>query len=86
MTIIARAMNITKLKVEFKDGEVEKILKSFGDADKSADDAKNSIAACVKTGIVCGRNGNLLAPMDNITRAEVAVIVRKLLQKSNLIN
>lgn len=57
----------------------------FGDAAKSADYAKNSIAACVKTEIVSGRNGNMIAPKDNITRAEVAVILQRLLQKSGLI-
>jgi hypothetical protein len=85
MTMIARAMKITGLKVEFATGEEDKLLKSFGDAGKSADYAKNSIAACIKTGIVSGRNDNFLAPKENITRAEVAVIVRRLLQKSNLI-
>ena len=85
MAMIARAMKITELKVEFKDGEEDKLLKSFGDTDKSADYARNSIAACIKAGILSGRNDNLIAPKDNITRAEVAAIVRRLLQKSNLI-
>jgi len=83
--MIARAMNITGLKVEFASGEVEKLLAGLGDADKSAAYAKNSIASCIKAGIVSGRSGNLIAPKDNITRAEVAVIVKRLLQKSNLI-
>ncbi|PKM83269.1 MAG: hypothetical protein CVU89_00495 [Firmicutes bacterium HGW-Firmicutes-14] len=55
------------------------------DADESANYAKTGIAACVKTGIVSGRNGNSIARKDNITRAEVTVIVRLLLQKFNLI-
>ena len=85
MTMVARAMGITGLKAEFANGEMDKLLTSFGDAAKASDYAKNSMAACVKTGIVSGRNGNLLAPKDNITRAEVAIIVQRLLQKSNLI-
>ncbi|MBS3970671.1 MAG: S-layer homology domain-containing protein [Clostridia bacterium] len=63
----------------------EKLLADFDDAAKSADYAKNSIAACLKTGIVSGRGGNLIAPKDNITRAEVPVILQRLLQKSGLI-
>ncbi len=85
MTMIARAMNITGLKVEFETGEVDKLLAGFEDVDKSASYAKNSISACIKTGIISGKNGNLIAPKDNITRAEVAIIVQRLLQKSNLI-
>lgn len=85
MTMISRAMNITGPKVEFASGEVEKLLAGFGDADKSESYAKVSIASCIKAGIVSGRNGNLVAPKENITRAEVAVIVRRLLQESNLI-
>jgi hypothetical protein len=39
----------------------------------------------VKAGIVSGRSGKLIAPKDNITRAEVAVIVQRLLRNSKLI-
>lgn len=85
MTMIAKAMEITGLKAEFAGGGMDELLAGFADAGKSADYAKNSIAACVKTGIVSGRNGNMIAPKANITRAEVAVIVRSLLQKSGLI-
>lgn len=85
MTMIARAMKTTNLKAEFSDDEMQKLLVAFGDSEKAADWAKASIAACIKTQIVSGRNGKLIAPKDNITRAEVAVIVQGLLQKSKLI-
>lgn len=85
MAMIARAMKITKLKAELNDGEMQKLLEAFGDSGKAADWAKASIAACVKAEIVSGRNGKMIAPKDNITRAEVAVIVKGLLQKSKLI-
>jgi hypothetical protein len=45
----------------------------------------DGIAACLKAGIVSGRGGRLIAPKDNITRAEVAAIVQRLLRKSGLI-
>ena len=64
---------------------VKKLLAAFGDSEQSATWAIESMAACVKTGIVSGRNGKTIAPKEYITRAETAVIVRKLLQKSNLI-
>ena len=85
MVMIDRAMNITGLKPEFKTGDVDKLLAGFNDADELADYAKKSTAACVKTGIVTGKNGKMIAPKDNITRAEVAVVIQRLLQKSNLI-
>jgi len=85
MTMIAKAMNITKLQVELANGEVEKILATFTDGGKAAGYAKTGIVACVKTGIISGKGSKMVAPKDNITRAEVAVIVRSLLKKSNLI-
>ncbi len=85
MTMIARAMKITGLKSGLAQGDIDTLLAGFGDSEQAASWAKENIAACVKTSIVSGKNGKLLAPKDEITRAEVAVIVRKLLQKSNLI-
>ena len=85
MTMIARAMKITDLKSGLAEGNFDTLLAGFGDSGQVAAWAKESMAACVKTGIVSGKNGKMLAPKDEITRAEVAVIVRRLLQKSNLI-
>ena len=56
----ARAMKIVKLKVELKAGDVEKLLAGFKDAGNVGEYAKSSLAACVKTGIVSGKNGNLI--------------------------
>ncbi len=85
MTIIAKAMKITGLKVQFEIGEMGDILKVFGDSEQSSCWSKESIAACVKLGIVSGRNGHMIAPDGNMTRAETAVVVRNLLRKSDLI-
>ena len=85
MAIIARAMKVTPLKVELAEGESQKLLGAYLDGEKTAGYAKDSIAACIKAGVVQGRNGNILDPKKNITRAEVAVIVRNMLKKANLI-
>ncbi len=85
MTMIAKAMKLTTLKAELSEGEMQQLLGAFKDGGKTAAYAKGSIAACIKTGIVLGKTGSMLAPKQNITRAEVAVIVRKLLQKADLI-
>ena len=85
MAMVAQAMKITKLKAEYKNGEAEQLIASYGDFKNASSWSKNSIALCVKTGVVPDGSGKLAAPKDNITRAEVAVIVQRLLQKSNLI-
>ena len=85
MTMIARAMKITGLETGMADGEADKLLTSFTDANSAAEYAKANIASCVKAGIVSGRSGKLIVPKGNISRAEVAAIVHRLLQNSNLI-
>lgn len=85
MTMIANAMKITGLKSEIKDSEISSLFEKYSDGAVASAYAKSSIAACLKTGIVTGRGSNTIAPKYYITRAEVAVIVQSLLQKSNLI-
>jgi hypothetical protein len=85
MIMIARAMDITGLKTELANAEANKLLENFVDAGETADYARNSVAVNMKAGIVTGRKGKTLAPKGNITRAEIAVIIRRLLQTSGLI-
>ncbi len=85
MAMTARAMAITGLPADISSGETDELLAGFTDAVQAADYAKDSIAACVKTGVVSGRSSAIVAPKDNITRAEIAVIIGRLLQKSDLI-
>ncbi len=85
MTMIARAMNVTGLNSTLKASEVDTLLSEYSDGADASDFAKTSIAACLKTGIISGTGSHTIAPKKNITRAEVAVIIQKLLQKSNLI-
>ena len=85
MTMIARAMKITGLKPEMKDSEINSLLSRYSDGKAASDFSRISIAACLKTGIVTGRSSSAIAPKDYITRAEVAVMVQRLLQKSGLI-
>ena len=85
MAIISKAMDITGLKVQLASGEQEKLLSAFKDGTTAAEYSKSGIAACLKAELVKGQSNGLIAPKSNITRAEVAVIVRNLLQKSKLI-
>ncbi|WP_052410150.1 S-layer homology domain-containing protein [Paenibacillus durus] len=86
MAIIAKAMTITDLKAKLPSKEAGEVLRPFADANKTSGWAKNSAADCLQAGIISGRNSSQLAPKDNITRAEVAAIIQRLLQKSDLIN
>jgi hypothetical protein len=85
MLMIARAMNITGLDAKLSDGEATALLQGFADAGDVSGYAETQVAACLKTGVITGRDGGRIAPKEYITRAEVAVIVERLLQKSGLI-
>jgi hypothetical protein len=85
MSIINRAMTITKLNNQLTNSEAAESLNAFKDISGISSWAKNNIAACVYNKIVAGNNGNI-EPKQNISRAEVAAIVQRLLVKSNLIN
>lgn len=85
MTMIARAMKITRLDAALTDSEMVTLLASYTDSADASVYAQSSVAACLKTGVITGRSSTTVVPKDNITRAEVAVIVQRLLQKSQLI-
>ena len=55
MVMIARAMKITGMKIEFSDSEIDSILSNFEDSNKSSEYAKNGIATCIKNGIISGK-------------------------------
>lgn len=84
MVMIARAMAITELDPALSGSEAVALLSGFTDAPETSGYAESGIAACLKTGVVNGKDG-LIAPKDDITRAEAAVMVQRLLQKSGLI-
>lgn len=85
MVMTARAMKLTGLKAELTADMADQLLAGFTDAGEAADYAKLSMVASIKTGIITGRDSDTAAPKSNITRAEVAVIVKRLLQASGLI-
>ena len=84
MTMISRAMEITELDVGTLNTNI--VLAAYSDYSLISEYAQVGIAECVKTGVVTGRTATTIAPKDFITRAEVAVIVERLLKKSELIN
>lgn len=85
MTIIAKAMKITELSAKLPAVGADAVLRPYTDAAAAANWAQGSVVSCLQAGVVSGRSGSVLAPKAFITRAEVAAIVQRLLQKSDLI-
>jgi len=85
MTMIARAMKLTGLYSTLTEAEMSAQISSYADGASSSKYAKEGVAACLKTGVVSGKSSSKLAPKDYITRAEVAVIIERMLEKSELI-
>ncbi len=84
MAMISRAMKIASLKPCLTDSEIDAILERFKDEVELSAYAREGIAACVKAGVVNG-TGPALLPNSNITRAEVAVMVWRMLRNTELI-
>lgn len=85
MTMLARAMKLTGLDVSLTDGDVSALLEAYTDGASASAYAEDSIALCLKSGITSGTSSTTISPKEYITRAEVAVMVQRLLQKSTLI-
>ncbi|MFF2912676.1 X2-like carbohydrate binding domain-containing protein, partial [Paenibacillus sp. NPDC057934] len=85
MNIIAKAMKITGLKDKLGAQAAATGAGSFTDAEQASEWAKSAIADSLQAGIVSGRSSIELAPKASITRAEVAAMIERLLQKSDLI-
>ncbi|GGD91556.1 S-layer homology domain-containing protein [Paenibacillus nasutitermitis] len=85
MVIIAKAMMITELNAKLSVHAPDLMLRSYTDAADASNWALTSIADVLQAGIVSGRSSTILAPQANITRAEVAAVMERLLQKSGLI-
>lgn len=85
MAVMARSMDLTKLG-EGAAIHADDTLSAFSDRASVENWAKDNAAKCVVTGVVSGRDGNRIAPKEDITREEAAAMVRRLLINSNLIN
>ncbi|WP_339281110.1 Ig-like domain-containing protein [Paenibacillus sp. FSL H8-0282] len=85
MLIIAKAMKITALKTKLSVQSADVLLAPFTDSSKVSNWAISGVTDTLQAGIIMGRSSKGLAPKDDMTRAEVAEIVKRLLEKSDLI-
>ena len=61
------------------------ILDTFKDADKITDYAKTAMQWAVGSGLVKGKSGNLLDPQGTATRAEIAAMLHRFIEKYELV-
>jgi uncharacterized repeat protein (TIGR02543 family) len=85
MVMIARAMELTGLNSKLAVYDADVILRPYTDGDQASGWARIRMAEVLQAGIVAGRSNSQLSPRAFITRAEVAAIVKRLLQRSDLI-
>ena len=85
MVITAKAMSLTGLQAKLTIQSADQMLGSYTDAAEVSAWAKSGLASVIQSGIVSGRSSTELAPSAFISRAEVATIIQRLLQMSDLI-
>ncbi len=83
LVMIARAMSLTGLKTDVATGT--KASLPFAAAAEVSAYARSGVAAATQAGIASGAKDGRLAPKAQITRAEVAALLKRLLEKSDLI-
>ncbi|MEI7027248.1 S-layer homology domain-containing protein [Paenibacillus sp. y28] len=85
MAMIAKAMKLTGLKAKLSGQTAGELLSSYTDGQEVAGWAQTAAADVLKAGIVSGRSDARLMPTAHMTRAEVAAMLQRLLQASDLI-
>jgi len=85
MVILSKAMKITGLKSKLADQSTAATSSPYADFSMVSKWALGGVMDCLQAGIVSGRNNSVLAPHAFLTKAEAITIVRRLLQKSELI-
>ena len=71
--MLYRYAKLLKLDTATSGGE----LSAFADGGSVADWAAEGVSWCVKNGILQGKNGGILDPRTNVTRAEVSVMLQR---------
>ncbi|MEN8907985.1 MAG: S-layer homology domain-containing protein, partial [Clostridiales bacterium] len=85
MLMIARAMKIANFDISLNENDITNELKKYSDYNDISDWGRDAIAKCIKAEIVTGYKNNLILSKSDISRAEVATMIWKMLKKSGLI-
>ncbi len=84
MVMISKAMHLTGVAMIAENAPEER-LSTFSDGSQVQPWAEQAVASAIQYGLVSGMNGEL-RPSADITRAETASIIQRLLAKSGLID
>jgi len=84
MVIVARVLNYLESNPVLSTDEIDNILAAYGDQDQLSNWSRTDIALTVREGIIMGNNGQLNAK-DNITREQIAAIIVRLLERTELL-
>jgi hypothetical protein len=84
MTILSRAMIVANIDINVSSVEIKKFLSGYKDKGEVSSWATTAVVVCIKDGIVEGYDKKL-SVKENITRAQTAAFVRRMLKKAGLI-
>jgi hypothetical protein len=84
-SMISSAMRLTGLSADLDESAAATALAPFKDRDSVSGWAKEAVAAAIINGLLKGSDSSL-KPKSSISRAETAVLVHRLLEKSKFIN
>ena len=85
MLMLYRAMKITGLDTSMKSSDIARFNASFDDDSLYSNWSLDSAAACFKYGIIEGKGDRVSDPLDDLSRAESAAMIRRLLIAAGLI-
>jgi len=80
VVLLSRVLSVSGVKLESSDAEY---IKSYSDASQISDYAKDEVALFVKHGFIVGTD-NKINPKQPATRAEIAVILDRIMNKLNI--
>jgi len=81
--ILMQVLNFVEIEIELSQSEIAELLKGFSDMQTASEEARKAMAIMVKYGIFNGKTSNKLAPMDKLTRAELATVALRTRQVIN---
>lgn len=83
--MMVNALKTAGIDAAISDGDTNAYLGKFGDGVKIGSWARQAVAAAVKYGIITGNSRSEFKPAENSTRAESAVMIKKMMEKAKFI-
>lgn len=84
-TLIVRAMHIAGLKTDYETKVLNDELERFLDKEKISTWAKDAVSICAMNGLIMGNEKGEFMPKENMTKAQLATIMLRVLESAELI-